>query len=241
MKEKILTVVSNTEIAPAVYELKLSGAEDVPQVGQFVELAVEGFYLRRPFGVADYEDGVLTILYRVQGNGTEAMTLLKCGDKVNVLLYLGNGFTADKFTTPLIIGGGMGVAPLYYLTKRLKENGYNPTVILGFKNKSEIIYADKFEKLGKVYIATDDGSCGFHGNALDRLKVGDLAFDGYFACGPAVMLKYLQAYSTAGELSLEARMGCGFGACMGCSIMTTAGAKRVCKEGPVFNAAEVIF
>ena len=215
MKNELLSVLSNNRIAPDVYELKLGGAGDIPKAGQFVELAVNGFYLRRPFGVADFSDGVLTLLYRVQGRGTEAMTSVKNGDKCDVLAFLGNGFDINKYESPLLIGGGMGAAPLYYLAKIFKKKGITTSIILGSKSREDMFYADKFEKLGNLYITTDDGSFGYNGNVVQRLKEGDVYFDGYYACGPLVMLKNLKDFSAKGVMSLEARMGCGFGACMG--------------------------
>lgn len=241
MKQTDYIVQSNNKIASSVYELKLSGETNF-RAGQFVELAVGGFSLRRPFGVADCESGVLTLLYRVQGAGTEAMTKWKSGDMVNALVGLGNGFhTAELPKKPVIIGGGMGIAPLYYLAKTIAAAGVRPSAVLGFKNKAEAFYIDKFINYCDVTVATDDGGIGVKGNVIDALNYNKIECDYYYACGPEIMMRNLQKLPYRGELSLEARMGCGFGACMGCSIHTTSGAKRVCKEGPVFSAAEVIF
>lgn len=241
MNEAILKVESNIRLEGNTYELKLSGAYGDIKTGQFVEISLDGFYLRRPFSVADYEKGIITLIYKVVGQGTKAMTELVSGNKLNCLIGLGNGFNISKAKKPLIIGGGIGVAPLYYLAKEFNKKGITPTIVLGFKNNDEIFYIKQFSDIGKTIIATDDGSFGFHGNVIDAIKAKNIDYDYYYACGPMVMLKSLADFSTAGELSLEARMGCGFGACMGCSILTVNGTKRVCKEGPVFDASEVIF
>lgn len=241
MKQTDYIVQSNIEIASSVYELKLSGETNF-RAGQFVELAVGGFSLRRPFGVADCGLGALTLLYRVQGAGTDAMTKWKIGDKVNALVGLGNGFnTAELPKKPLIIGGGMGIAPLYYLAKTIAASGVRPAAVLGFKNKEEAFYIDKFMDYCDVTVAADDGGIGVKGNVIDALNYYNIDCDYYYACGPEIMMKNLQRLPYKGEMSLEARMGCGFGACMGCSIQTVSGPKRVCKDGPVFSASEVIF
>lgn len=240
MKQTNLTVKTNLKLTDGVYELKLTGDVGKLFPGQFIEIALTGFYLRRPFGVCDCTENELTVLYRVQGRGTEYMTSLKKGDAVNCLLGLGNGFRLDA-EKPLIIGGGMGIAPLYYLAKYFDGKGKRPLAVLGFKNKSEAFYVGQFEKYADVTVATDDGSLGFKGNVLDALKALNADYGFYYACGPEIMLKKLSEYDARGELSLEARMGCGFGACMGCSIQTTDGVKRVCREGPVFSAGEVLF
>lgn len=241
MKEAILKVESNKKIAKCTYELKLSGASINIKAGQFLEISLEGFFLRRPFGVADFEDGIITVLYKIVGQGTKAMTNLKKGHLLNCLINLGNCFNMEMSKNPLIVGGGMGIAPLYYLAKEFNKLNIKPTIILGFKDKDEMFYIDKFQSLGKTIIATDDGSFGCCGNVLDAIELNKVDFDYYYACGPIIMLKSLAEFSKLGEVSLEARMGCGFGACMGCSILTANGPKRVCKEGPVFNVSEVIF
>lgn len=240
MKQVILKIIENRALNADTFELKLSGDCGELRPGQFVEVALPGFYLRRPFGVADYTDGVLTLLYKVAGRGTEEMTKLCHGEKLDVLVGLGNGFCYDKYENPVLIGGGMGIAPLYYLAKALHDTGCTPTAVLGFRSCGEAFYIEEFKKYATVIVATDDGSLGVKGNVLDALVAANVDYDGYFSCGPMIMLKHLQAKSTEGEMSLEARMGCGFGACMGCSIETTNGYKRVCKEGPVFNAEELL-
>ncbi len=240
MKQEILTVISNKKLNNTTYEMVLGGVTEEMEPGQFVEIKVPPKFLRRPFSIADFEEGRLTVLYKVVGGGTELMTKMKDGEKLDVLTGLGNLFDMSKTKKPLLIGGGIGIAPMLGLAKAFSRKGIRPTVILGFRSQSEFCCLAEFESVADVIIATDDGSYGIKGNALDALKtLGDV--DYYYACGPMVMLKAIAAYSKRGELSLEARMGCGFGACMGCSIKTTGGFKRVCKEGPVFSAEEIIY
>lgn len=241
MTEKFLTVKSNVWLADGTLEMVLSGDSINMKAGQFVELSIEGLYLRRPISVAKCENNELTLLYKVVGQGTKIMSNIKVGDKVGLLCDLGNGFDLSKSKKPLLIGGGIGVAPLYQVALEFHKRKIKPTIILGFKNKMEMFYLNEFSALGKVIIATDDGSYGEKGNVIDILKTKNIKFDEYFACGPMVMLNALANQSKQGQVSLEARMGCGFGACMGCSIETKNGPKRVCKEGPVFMAEEVFF
>lgn len=240
MKQEILTVISNKKLNDSTFELKLSGVTENMLAGQFIEIKLPQKYLRRPFSVADYSNGTLTILYKVLGLGTEIMTEIKAGERLDVLTGLGNVFDLMKTQSPVLVGGGIGVAPMYYLARSFCEKGIKPTLILGFRNKQEAFYIEEFSKFANVIIATDDGSLGVKGNALDVIKTLEKV-DFYYACGPMVMLRALSNYSVCGQVSLEARMGCGFGACMGCSIKTTNGFKRVCKEGPVFGAEEVIY
>lgn len=240
MKKATLTVLTNTALSADVYEMRLAGAER-PVPGSFLEIGLDGFFLKRPFGAAGYSDGVLTIYYRVVGAGTLAMTELVPGAALEALTSLGNGFVTEGVACPLIVSGGLGIAPLKYLADSFHEKGIRPVFVAGFKNKADVILEGELGKICDLKVTTDDGSFGFHGNAVEYLKRNPVAFDCYFACGPEPMLRGMQAFSDNGQLSLEARMGCGFGACMGCSIKTLSGYKRVCKEGPVFNAGEVIF
>lgn len=241
MKQLNLTVISNQQIGLNVFEMKLQG-ETTLKSGQFVELLLPNRYLRRPFSVGRYKDNILTILYKVLGEGTFDMTLIKPNTKIDVLSELGNCFDISNVKAPLLIGGGIGIAPLFNLANDFFEKGITPTVVLGFKTQDEIFYLDEFSKIANVIVATDDGSCGVRGNAVDGALKSNVKFDKYYACGVMPMLKYAStALGNNGELSLESRMGCGFGACMGCSIQTTKGNCRVCKEGPIFNASEVIF
>lgn len=244
MKRETAILTGNRPLTPTVFELTFSGVSPM-RAGQFVELAVEGQYLRRPVSVADSrEDGTLVLLVKNVGIGTDKMSRWQAGKEVSVLTCLGNGFdlAAEK---PLLVGGGIGCAPLYMLARKFAEKGVRPTVVLGFQTAAETYYLDRFARYADVTVATDDGSAGFKGNAVAALRDGGYVvgkqFDRYYACGPSAMLRALAAWSTAGQLSLEARMGCGFGACMGCSVKTTDGFRRVCKEGPVFEAATVIW
>lgn len=241
MQEKFLKVVSNKRLNDCTYELVLSGEKLKMKSGQFVELKLDGFYLRRPFSVASCDENSLTLLYKVIGLGTRQMTKIKTNETLSVLTDLGKGFDLDKAKKPLLIGGGIGIAPLYQLAREFSELGIKPTILLGFRNSAEAFYIDEFKKFGNTIIATDDGSLGERGNAVMVLKSSQIDFDFYYSCGPMVMLKSLAEFSTTGQLSLETRMACGFGACMGCTIMTTDGAKRVCKDGPVFDAEKVVF
>lgn len=237
MKREILSVISCRDLNAGVYELVLSGASDM-RAGQFVELSVPGFYLRRPISVADSADGVLTLLVKEVGEGTKKLRTVKSGDTVDALTGLGNGFdlNAEK---PLLVGGGIGCAPLYKLAKDFAAAGVRATAVLGFRNAAEVYYAEEFARFCDVVIATDDGSAGVRGNAVSAAEGID--FDRFYACGPQVMLRAAAQKLVYGQVSLEARMGCGFGACMGCSIKTTKGYARVCKEGPVFEAEEVVW
>jgi 2-polyprenylphenol hydroxylase and related flavodoxin oxidoreductases len=240
LTNEILTVIENKPLAKDTYSLTFSGDFSYLRPGQFVNLSVPGFFLRRPFGIADADENRLTVIYKVVGQGTKAMAELKNGDKIDALLGLGNGFSIEKSKKPLLIGGGTGIAPLYFLAKTFKKAGIPPDVILGFKSGCEAYYMEEFSALGKTFITTDDGSLFKKGNALSCItECGQ--FDYYYACGPVPMLKALQKKDTNGEFSLEGRMGCGFGACMGCTVKTTKGFKRVCREGPVFPASEAIF
>ena len=208
--------------------------------GQFVNIRVEGQFLRRPISVCNIADGILTIIYKVVGVGTEAMSHLPIGTQLDVLTILGNGYDLTKAgDAPLLVGGGVGVPPMYMLARQLREVGKNVRVILGFNTKEEVFYEEEFRALGcEVIVTTVDGSYGMKGfvtNAFD----GQQSF--YYTCGPLPMIKaVLNALGTEGEVSMEERMGCGFGACMGCTIQTTKGPKRVCKEGPVFDANELM-
>lgn len=239
MKKELLKVVSHTPLNATVYELVLAGGSDM-RAGQFVEVKAEGFYLRRPISVADCDEDRLVLLVKRVGEGTKKLDGLRAGDEVDVLTCLGNGFdaTAQK---PLLIGGGIGCAPLYKLAREFARKGVRPLIALGFARAEEIYYENEFKKFGDVILSTDDGSRGFHGNAVQAVKASGAEFDRFYACGPMPMLRAVSAAFPSGQVSLEARMGCGFGVCMGCSIVTTRGYARVCKEGPVFEASEVVW
>lgn len=241
MKQLELSVSSNEKINKDVYLLTLQGdMSEIKNSGEFVELSLDGFYLNRPFSVCDYSDNELVILYKVLGQGTKELAKIE-KHKFKALIGLGNGFDLSMSKRPLLIGGGIGIAPLYNLAKQFVKRGIRPLILLGFKNKEEVIFEKEFSQFGHVIITTDDGSYQNKGNTVTYLQDNKLEYDYYYACGPQVMLKNLAKYDQNGEISLEARMGCGFGACMGCSIKTTTGYKRVCKEGPVFKASEVLF
>ena len=236
MKQRLFEIQSNEQIAKNVYRMQLSGDTTGILPGQFVNIRVQGQFLRRPISVCNIADGILTIIYKVVGVGTEAMSHLPVGTQLDVLTVLGNGYDLTKAgDAPLLVGGGVGIPPMYMLARQLHEAGKNVRVILGFNTKDEVFYEEEFRALGcDVTVTTVDGSHGVKGfvtNALD----GKQSY--YYTCGPLPMIKaLLQAAGTHGEVSMEERMGCGFGACMGCTIQTTRGPKRVCKEGPVFPA-----
>ena len=242
MKQHIFEIQSNEQIAKNVYRMQLGGDTTGILPGQFVNIRVQGQFLRRPISVCNIEPPLnnvephLTIIYKVVGVGTEAMSHLPVGTQLDVLTVLGNGYDLTKAgDAPLLVGGGVGVPPMYMLARQLREIGKNVRVILGFNTKDEVFYEEEFRALGcDVTVTTVDGSHGVKGfvtNALD----GKQSY--YYTCGPLPMIKaLLQAAGTNGEVSMEERMGCGFGACMGCTIQTTQGPKRVCKEGPVFHA-----
>ena len=240
MKQQTFEIQANELLAKSVYRMQLAGNTTGILPGQFVNIRVEGQFLRRPISVCNITDGVLTIIYKVVGVGTEAMSHLPVGTQLDVLTVLGNGYDLSKAgDAPLLVGGGVGVPPMYMLARQLREAGKNVRVILGLNTKDEVFYEDEFRALGcDVTVTTVDGSHGVKGfvtNALD----GQQSY--YYTCGPLPMIKALiQAAGTNGEVSMEERMGCGFGACMGCTIQTTQGPKRVCKEGPVFPANELI-
>ena len=245
MQRVILTVTKNEPLTPLIYEMTLVGdVSGVTRAGQFVEIALDGLYLRRPISVCNYDEGTLTIIYKVVGKGTDLMSQMAEGTELDVLTGLGNGFDTEcDCKKPLLVGGGVGVPPLYRLTRDLVARGKEVTVVLGFNTESEIFYAEKFEQLGaKVILATADGSQGVKGFVTDAIRESGVEADYFYSCGPLPMLKALcNSLEIDGEVSLEERMGCGFGICMGCSIMTTKGAKRVCKDGPVFKKEEVIW
>ena len=236
MKQRLFEIKSNEQIAKNVYRMQLAGDTAGILSGQFVNIRVQGQFLRRPISVCNITDGMLTIIYKVVGVGTEAMSHLPVGTQLDILTVLGNGYDLSKAgDQPLLVGGGVGVPPMYMLARQLREAGKKVRVILGFNTKDELFYEEEFRALGcDVTVTTVDGSHGVKGfvtNALD----GQQSY--YYTCGPLPMIKaLLQAAGTNGEVSMEERMGCGFGACMGCTIQTTQGPKRVCKEGPVFPA-----
>ena len=242
-KKGIYEIASNEPLTDSVWRMVLTGdTQYLTAPGQFVNIAVEGCYLRRPISVCDYNEQSITLIYKVVGRGTEIMSRMQVGEKLDVLTGLGNGFsTAAPTECPVLVGGGVGVPPLYNLAKKLHAAGKKVQVVLGFNRADEIFYADEFRALGvDVHIATVDGSVGVKGFVTDAMK--QISFDYLYTCGPLPMLKAIYAATECdGEYSFEERMGCGFGACMGCSCQTTKGSKRICKEGPVLKRDEIIF
>ncbi len=241
MKNVKFKIQSNLSLTASVYEMRLAGDTAGILPGQFVNVQVPGFYLRRPISVCGCEEGLLTLVYKTVGHGTEAMARLQPGETPDLLTGLGNGYGLENAgASPLLIGGGVGVPPLYYTAKKLLDRGVTPAVILGFNTKDEIFYENEFRALGcGVTVTTADGSYGVKGFVTDALPE---RYTYFYACGPKPMLKAVCAKTASGgELSLEERMGCGFGACMGCSIQTANGPKRVCKEGPVFKKEELLW
>ncbi len=245
MDKRIFEIESNRPLAEKVFEMRLRGdASAVKRAGQFVDIAVEGLFLRRPISVCDFAYDSLTLIYKVVGEGTARMAEMKPGGRLDILTGLGNGFDADRTTArAMLVGGGVGVPPLYRLAKDLTARGKEVTAVLGFNRADDIFYANEFAAAGaKVVIATADGSAGTKGFVTDAVRECGAEFDYFYACGPLPMLKALcDATAADGELSFEERMGCGFGACMGCSCKTHKGSKRICKEGPVLRKDEIIW
>jgi len=243
MKNEIFEVISNTKLTDSVFEMVLKG--DISEIegrpGTFVNIKLDGLYLRRPISVCNVENGKLTLVYKVVGKGTELMAKMTGGEKLDLLVGLGNGYNMKMAgTSPLLLGGGVGVPPLYYLCKLLRAQGITPTVILGFNTKAEVFYEEQFISLGaNVTVATADGSYGVKGFVTSCMPK-DYSY--FYTCGPEPMLKAVyNSTNTSGELSFEERMGCGFGACMGCSCKTITGNKRICKEGPVMKKEDIIW
>ena len=241
MKQRFFEIKENTALTSNVYLMRLAGDTEGIREGQFVNILIDGLYLRRPISVCDCTDGELTLIYKVVGKGTEKMAQMKSG-KLDILTGLGNGYdlstAGDK---PLLLGGGVGVPPLYLLAKKLIAEGKQVTVVLGFNTKDEIFYENEFKALGAtVYVTTVDGSYGIKGFVTDAMK--DIEYTYFYTCGPEPMLKAIyNASVTEGQLSFEERMGCGFGACMGCSCKTIYGNKRICKDGPVLRKEEILW
>ncbi|MBR4871801.1 MAG: dihydroorotate dehydrogenase electron transfer subunit [Alistipes sp.] len=244
-KRDIYKVLSNEPLTPAVYRMVLEGdTQYITRSGQFINIELEGKFLRRPISVSDYDAQTITIIYKVVGGGTDQMSHMALGTKLDILTGLGNGFnTENSAERPLLVGGGVGVPPLYNLCKRLLSEGKKPMVILGFNTKDEIFYEEEFKALGvDVYCSTADGSHGTKGFVTDVIREKALSFDYLYTCGPLPMLKALyDATEVDGEFSFEERMGCGFGACVGCTCKTKYGNKRICKEGPVLKREEIIW
>ncbi len=242
MTQGIYKVLRNERLTDTVYRMVLSGdTSALTAPGQFVNLTVEGCYLRRPISVYDWDETTITIIYKVVGEGTEKMSKWPEGYECDVLVGLGNGFdTSRSGNKPLLIGGGVGVPPLYGLCKRLIAEGKKPTVVLGFNEEKEIFCFDEFSELADTIVATVDGSVGVKGFVTDAMK--DVQYTYFYTCGPMPMFRAIEKTAVgSGEYSFEERMGCGFGACMGCSCKTKYGNKRICKDGPVLQREEIIW
>ena len=243
MKQSIFTIRSNEALTDSVYKMVLEGdTSAITNCGQFVNIRLEGMFLRRPISVCDYDDQTLTIVYKVVGKGTEAMSAMAAGTGLDILTGLGNGYDLTlSGEKPVLLGGGVGVPPMYNLAKKLKAEGKDVTVILGFNTASEIFYEEEFKALGcGVTVTTVDGSYGVKGFVTTALETVDYTY--FYTCGPEPMLKAVyKASNTSGQMSFEERMGCGFGACMGCSCKTLTGYKRICKEGPVMKKEEILW
>ena len=242
MKQVNLTIVSQKQIADAVMEMRLAGdVSGITASGQFVNILVEGLFLRRPISVCDYDENGLTLVYKIVGEGTKRLAAYPDGTVLDVLTGLGNGYDLSlSGDTPLLLGGGVGVPPLYHLCKTLIAKGKHPTVVLGFNRKTDVFYEEEFKALGAaVTVTTADGSYGTKGFVTDALPS---EYSYFYTCGPEPMLKAVfAATKTSGQFSFEERMGCGFGACMGCSCKTVTGYKRICKEGPVLTKEEILW
>ena len=241
MKQSLFSIVSNTPLTDSVYKMVLSGdTSAITAPGQFVNIQLTGKFLRRPISVCDYDAQTLTIVYKVVGKGTEQMASMTAGETLDILTGLGNGYDlAPAGDRPVLLGGGVGVPPLYHLAKRLLALGKEVTVVLGFNTASEIFYEKEFQALGcKVFVTTVDGSYGKKGFVTDALPE-DYTY--FYTCGPEPMLKAVYSQCRDGQFSFEERMGCGFGACMGCSCKTKYGSKRICKDGPVLRREEIVW
>lgn len=240
-KQNNYKILSNEKIAKDVYKMILEGdTQYITAPGQFINIKLDGKFLRRPISVCDCDENTITIIYKAVGSGTEYMAQLESGEVLDVLTGLGNGYDISKSAKPLLIGGGVGVPPMYMLAKKLIEDGQQPTVILGFNTKEEIFFEEEFKALGcAVNVTTVDGSYGIKGFVTDAFP-GE--YDYFYTCGPMPMFKAIENIAkTSGQYSFEERMGCGFGACMGCSCKTKYGNKRICKDGPVLEREEIIW
>ncbi len=243
MKQGIFRITSNEKIARDIFKMTLAGdTSAITAPGQFVNIKLDEFFLRRPISVCDCVGENLTLIYKTVGRGTERMSRMGAGDELDLLTGLGNGYdTKISGGNPLLVGGGVGVPPMYMLCKELISEGKNVTVVLGFNSKADVFYEDEFRALGAdVHIATADGTYGTKGFVTDVIK--DMQYTFFYTCGPEPMFRAMhKIMKTPGQYSFEERMGCGFGACMGCSCKTLTGNKRICKEGPVMESEEIIW
>lgn len=243
MKQGIFEIKENTPIAENTLRMRLSGdASEIARPGQFVNIQINGAFLRRPLSVCHASRNELTVIYRVAGKGTEKLASMLPGDRLDILTGLGNGFDLSlSGNHPLLIGGGTGVSPMYWLAKELISQGKSVKVILGFAKASEVFYEAEFQDLGaEVSVTTEDGSYGVRGYVTTAMEDADYTY--FYTCGPEAMLKAVcSAAPTSGQMSFSARMGCGFGACMGCTCKTIAGNKRICRDGPVMKKEEILW
>ena len=243
MKQGLFTIIENTQLTSTVWQMRLAGdTSAITAPGQFVNILLEGKFLRRPISVCDCDGDMLTLVYKVVGSGTAQMSQMERGQTLDILTGLGNGYSlAEAGDAPILLGGGVGVPPLYMLAKKLIEEGKKVSVVLGFNTADEIFYEEEFQSLGcDVYVTTVDGSRGIKGFVTNAMETID--YTHFYTCGPEPMLKAVWRTSvTSGQLSFEERMGCGFGACMGCSCKTLTGYKRICKEGPVMRKEEILW
>lgn len=243
MNQVMMKITDNKKIAEKTYFMSLEGdTSAITKPGQFINIKLDGFFLRRPISVCDCENGKLSIIYKVVGNGTKEMSELPVGAELDILSGLGNGYDTSKSgDCPMLIGGGVGVPPMYMLCKKLVSEGKKATVILGFNSEKEVFGVDEFKATGaEVYVTTADGSVGTKGFVTDVLKNLDYTY--FYTCGPMPMFKAIESIAkTSGQYSFEERMGCGFGACMGCTCKTKYGNKRICKDGPVLEREEIVW
>lgn len=244
MEQRIFEIIQNERLADGIYRLHMEGdTSAITAPGQFVDLKLNGHFLRRPISVCDWANGRLTLIYKVLGRGTDELTRYPVGTRLDLLTGLGNGFDMSKSGgRPLLVGGGVGIPPLYGLAKRLAEEGKSVSAVIGFNSAADRFYEYEFRTLCRsVTVTTVDGSCGLTGSVIDGMaKAGDYSY--VYTCGPERMLKAVYiASETSGQFSFEERMGCGFGACMGCSCKTVTGYKRICKDGPVLLKEEILW
>ena len=235
-------ILSNEQLTKDVFKMVMQGdTTAISAPGQFINIKLDGLFLRRPISICDYDDNTITVIYKVVGEGTELMSTLTTGAELDCLVGLGNGYDITKSQKPLLIGGGVGVPPMYRLAKDLINNGQKPVVVLGFNTKEEVFLQNEFKALGcETIVTTVDGSYGIKGFVTAAMR--DLDFDYFYTCGPMPMFKAVNAATNvSGQFSFEERMGCGFGACMGCSCKTKYGNKRICKDGPVLVKEEIIW
>ena len=242
---ELYTIRENTPAARDVFRMRLEGnTAAFSRPGQFLNIALDGLFLRRPISIADYDESGVLIYYKVVGEGTRRMSGMAPGETLDVLTGLGNGFDVTKSGEhPLVVGGGVGAPPLYRLTRELLAAGKAPHVILGFNTAADVFLTAEFQAMGvPVTVATADGSAGVRGFVTDALRSAAIPYDYVYTCGPEPMLRALYgATDSSGQYSFEARMGCGFGACMGCSCKTKYGSKRICRDGPVLEKEEIVW